>query len=173
MGAPNTRKTVDKGFLQTMKAVSLEAFFQTGSLGPIRLGMSRAQIQEAVGPPDYVGCTTRKYRQPSLWGYGNMELHFVRGGDELWLIHLENFQVPEAGGNLRLDPWIIRGGMGRSEVEYHLAACQLPFQQIQSPEENCTWLRVGAGIMFIFINERRPYDPPPGLFALSFSVNDR
>src|SRR5258708_5678349 len=97
------RKTVYKGFLQTMKAVSLEAFFHTGSLGPIRLGMSRAQIQEAVGPPDYVGGTTRKYRQPSIWSYGNIELHFVRGGDELWLIHLENFQVPETAGNLKLD----------------------------------------------------------------------
>lgn len=152
-----------------MEAVSLEAFFQTGHLGTICLGMSRTQVREAIGSPEYIGGTTRKYRQPSIWGYGDIELHFVRGKDELWLIHLENFQIPQAGGNLMLDPWIIRGEMARSEVESHLSACHLSFQQIQSPEEICTWLRVGAGIILIFINEQKPYHPPPGLFALSFS----
>lgn len=152
-----------------MRAISLEAFFQTGSLGPVRLGLSRAQIQEAVGPPEFVGETTRKSRQPAIWSYGDIELHFLQGQDTLWLIHLENFQIPQAGGNLNVDPWIIRGGMARAEMEAYLTACHLPFQQIPSPEENCTWLRVGAGITCIFINEPRSYDSPPGLFALSCS----
>jgi hypothetical protein len=56
MGAPAisrlARKTVDTGLIQMMKAVSLKEFGHTGCLGPIRLGMSRAQIQDAVGSPD-------------------------------------------------------------------------------------------------------------------------
>jgi hypothetical protein len=154
--------------MQGMKTVSLEALFQTESLGPILLGMSRAQVQEALGPSDEVGCTSRKYRRPSCWFYGDIELHFVRGGDELWLIHLEHFRIPQGGKNLHLDPWIIRGEMTRSEVEHHLAACSLPFQQIPSAADNATTLRVGAGITLLFLNELRPHDPPPGLFALSF-----
>jgi len=150
-----------------METVSLEAFLQTGRLGPVRLGMSRAQVEEALGPPDEVGCTTRKFRRPSCWFYGDLELHFVRGGDELWLIHLEYFQVPQGGKNLHLDPWIITGEMTRSEVERHLAAYTLPFQEIPSADDNAITLRVGAGVTLLFVNEVRPYEPPPGLFALS------
>lgn len=150
-----------------MITVSLEAFFRTGTLGPVHPGVSREQVQEAFGIPDAVGLVTRKYRRPSLWTYGDLELHFVRGGDELFLIHLDGFQTPQAGGQLQLDPWIIRGGISRSLVEHHLATCSLPFQQIQSPEEDCTWLRVGAGVILVFIDHERPFSFPAGLWSIS------
>ncbi len=152
-----------------MITVTLEAFFRTGMLGPVHLGMSRDQIQKAFGVPDDVGLVSRKYRRPSLWKYGDLELIFVQGGDELTLIHLDGFQIPQAGGELQLDPWIIRGGMTRGLVEHHLTACSLPFQPIQSPEGYCTWLQVGAGVVLVFIDEERLFSPPTGLYSISLS----
>lgn len=154
-----------------MTMVSLKAWFQTGSLGPVHVGMSRVQVEEAFGLPDDVGCTSRKYRRPACWFYGDIELHFLRGGDELWLIHLEDFRIAQGGKNLQLDPWIIRGEMPRSEVEHHLAACSLPFQQMPTSAADivnrATRLRVGAGVELLFMNELRPFNPPPGLWAIS------
>jgi hypothetical protein len=42
----------------------------------IRVGMSRQEVISVVGPPDDVGGTSRKYRQPSIFKYGRIELHF-------------------------------------------------------------------------------------------------
>lgn len=44
--------------------------------GRIRIGMTRAEVIEALGPPDDVGGTSRKYRTPSIFKYGEIELHF-------------------------------------------------------------------------------------------------
>ncbi len=42
----------------------------------IRIGMTREDVVEALGPPDDVGCTSRKYRTPAIYKYGEIELHF-------------------------------------------------------------------------------------------------
>jgi hypothetical protein len=150
-----------------MITVSLEAFVRTGSFGPVQLGMSRAQIQELFGPPVDVGCRSRKYPRPVCWFYGDVELHFQQREDVLWLIHLEDFQVPTAEGNLQLDPWIFRGAMPRAEVEQQLTACGIAFQQITGASQTTTTtLIAGARVQLLFSNHVGPYDPPPGLFAL-------
>jgi hypothetical protein len=35
----------------------------------IELEMTKAQIQELLGPPDDVGGTSRKYKEPCVWKY--------------------------------------------------------------------------------------------------------
>jgi hypothetical protein len=87
-------------------------------------------------------------------------------------MHLENFELPTGGGNLTIEPWVIRGGMARSEFEGRLDAAHIRFQPISRPAGNTSALRVGAGVEFLFIEEATPHDPPPGLFALSFSLLD-
>lgn len=151
-----------------MTTVSIEAFFRTGSFGPVQLGMSRKQVQEAFGAPDDVGLISRTHRQPSLWKYGDIELHFALGEDELWLIHLDAFQIPQGGGQFTLDPWIVRKGCPRSELESHLTACSLLFQQIPSPDEDYTWLRVGAGVVLVFLEKESPFSSPLGLSSIFF-----
>jgi hypothetical protein len=42
----------------------------------IRIGMTRDEVIEALGPPDDVGVTSRKHRTPSIFKYGEIELHF-------------------------------------------------------------------------------------------------
>ena len=42
----------------------------------IRIGMTREEVVEALGPPDNVGVTYRKDRTPSIYKNGEVELHF-------------------------------------------------------------------------------------------------
>ena len=45
-------------------------------LRQVRIGMTRDEIVAVLGPPDDKGCTSRKYRTPSIYKYGDIELHF-------------------------------------------------------------------------------------------------
>jgi hypothetical protein len=38
--------------------------------------MTRAEVVAALGPPEDVGVTSRKYRAPAVYKYGAVELHF-------------------------------------------------------------------------------------------------
>lgn len=42
----------------------------------IRVGMTREEVVAALGPPDDTGGTSRKYRTPAIYKYGDIELHF-------------------------------------------------------------------------------------------------
>lgn len=58
----------------------LEKCVLTGDFGGIRLGMTREEIRDRLGDPDDMGGTLRKYRTPSIWKYGEVELFFGRDG---------------------------------------------------------------------------------------------
>jgi hypothetical protein len=45
-------------------------------LAKIRVGMSREEVVAALGQPDDVGGTSRKYKTPSIYKYGEIELFF-------------------------------------------------------------------------------------------------
>jgi hypothetical protein len=42
----------------------------------IKEGMKRADIRKLFGEPPVVGETSRKYRSPLIWKYGDIEVHF-------------------------------------------------------------------------------------------------
>jgi len=52
-----------------------------GIVEKLRVGMSRQEVLAVLGSPDDVGGTSRKYREPSIFKYGEIELHFERGKD--------------------------------------------------------------------------------------------
>lgn len=43
-------------------------------LAKVTLGMSRERVVAALGEPDAAGGTSRKYRTPSIYKYGQIEL---------------------------------------------------------------------------------------------------
>jgi hypothetical protein len=44
--------------------------------GHVRLGMTRAELHVILGPPDDEGGTSRKYRMPSIYKYGDVQFVF-------------------------------------------------------------------------------------------------
>ena len=72
-----------------------ESFRVTGDICPVRLGMTRDDLRAILGEPDDVGGTSRKYPNPAIWKYGELEFHFEQGQDgTLWLIYSEVNDVP-------------------------------------------------------------------------------
>lgn len=74
----------------------LEEFRRLIAAGCIRAGMSRTEARAALGEPDQVGGTSRRYPTPSIFKYGDVELCFgPRASDGLTLVYSER----EGGGD--------------------------------------------------------------------------
>jgi len=137
--------------------VSLKEFIETGRFGPVHLGMNRAQVERSLGAPDDVGWGSRKHRQPAIWKYGDVEFHFGREGDALFLIHLDEFDVPSGGKFVGLDPWVIRGSLTLLEAEKYLTRNGIDYEVADYPlEDDALCIKTGAGVKLIFIGERLP-----------------
>jgi hypothetical protein len=97
--------------------VSLKDFIAGGGFGPIPFGCNRLQLEAVVGEPEATGGTSRKYRQPVCWKYGDVEFYFSRTSGGLNMIHIDRFSGPDGSpqgwGGLQVDPWIIRGWMAQ------------------------------------------------------------
>ena len=59
-----------------MGAHSLESISALVKAGQIRRGMTRAELRTLLGEPDDIGGTSRKYKVPSIWKYGDVEFAF-------------------------------------------------------------------------------------------------
>ena len=131
-GPDFARRTRDNVLL----TVSFLEWLRTGRFGPIHLGMSRTEVEGALGPPPVTGGTSRRRRTPTLWKYGDVELHFGQTReDPLDMLFLEGFSVPSGGQTLTLDPWTLRGGMGLEEAIRQLQATALSFEQRTNPAD--------------------------------------
>lgn len=71
------------------------SFRVSGDICPLRLGMTRDQLKAVLGEPDAVGGESRKYPEPAIWKYDELEFHFEQGQNgKLWLIYREVDDVP-------------------------------------------------------------------------------
>jgi hypothetical protein len=135
---------------------SLKDLIQTGRFGPVQLGMSREQIESSLGAPDELGGASRKYRRASIWKYGDVELHFAPGADNLLLIHLDDFEVPSGGKSVNLDPWIIRRSLTLSEAEEQLSQSGVRYEvRDGESDEQAKCLVAGVGVKLIFVGEAK------------------
>lgn len=63
---------------RSIKRISLKEFAATGNFGPVTVGFTPSALELAFGPPDATGGTSRRYRRPSIWKYGDVEFFFDR-----------------------------------------------------------------------------------------------
>ena len=54
----------------------IESQAESEILRKIHIGMTREEVVAALGKPDDTGGTSRKYRTPSIYKYGDIELFF-------------------------------------------------------------------------------------------------
>jgi hypothetical protein len=64
-------------------------FRRSGDVGDIRIGMHRDELKHLFGKPDDIGGTSRNYRVPRIWNYGEVEFHFG-DDDDLSLVYFED-----------------------------------------------------------------------------------
>jgi hypothetical protein len=133
-----------------MKHVSMREFVETGEYGGARLGIGRAELQALFGEPDDLSGASRKYRKPAIWKYGDVEFHFGTGADELWLIHLDDFVVPQGGKSIEFDPWIINGSLTPDEAQSVLAREGMQFAVKNPFDLETVELVVGPGVRLLF-----------------------
>jgi hypothetical protein len=54
----------------------LDAIEDLIGVGQIRLGMTRGELLGVLGPPNEEGGTSRKYKKPSIYKYGDVQFVF-------------------------------------------------------------------------------------------------
>ncbi len=146
--------------------VSLKDVVMGGVCGPVSIGMTRAQVQEALGPHDWSARDAARrgddpWRTSGIWKYGDLEFHFgLLEEDRLALIFMDDITVPHGGRAIALDPWIIRRDLSQGEAEQALRAGRISFRRIASRyDEDVTGLAVGARIRLWF-TPHEPSEPP-------------
>ncbi len=154
-----------------MITVSLEEALRTGTFGPLAPGMTRAQVESLVGLPDAMGSTSRKYRTPRIWMYGDIEVRYELGADHLTTVALREFAVPTGGTAIHLNPWVIRGHMAREEMENALNRVDLHFRYVKEGDVLSVVLASGAVLMFV--EEQEPHGVPTGLYGVDFREHGR
>ena len=100
------------------ESMNLKDFLQTLTLGRIHLGLRENDVSAILGEPDCVGGASRKYRRPSIWKYGDIELFFDYQTRQICLISIYFLEdgYPSGGAAIQLDPWIIKGGLRPHEL---------------------------------------------------------
>ena len=135
-------------------AISLLHWLRTGFFGPLRFGQTRATITLLLGSPDDVGGISRKYPRPSIWKYGDFELHFPPGADTLSAIQTDTFGILHGGPSIRLDPWQLRCGVSQQAIEAALASAGIACRRAASTHlPDTTQLITSAGVWLNFETE--------------------
>jgi hypothetical protein len=148
-----------------MVEASLKELIESGRFGPLRLGMSRAQVEGFLGAPDDWSAGSRKYSQATILKYGDVEFLFDPRDGGLWLIHLEEFDGPSGGKLVSLDPWVIRPSLTLPEMEECLSRSGIRYQVTdQADWDDYKCMVAGAGAKLIFSGVRLR------LSALSYSA---
>ena len=155
------------------KKISLERFLRTGNLDGFYFGANGTDLLECVGPPDDFGAlpdnqtdqyildlkTKETKRKPPrftprkmdarIWKYGDIEIYFSEPAKSLWHIQIEGFKGrPSGGKRFKIDPFGIKGGIKKYEIEVKLRRLNVPFVTESFYED--TVLKLGSGVKLIF-----------------------
>ena len=131
-----------------MKA-SLQEFVESGVLGTLQVGASRAAVEESLGKPRSWEDRARGYRKADIWKYGDIELYFQ--DDVLWMIFADDFEVPVGGDAIELDAWIISASLSQAQAEQHLASQNIRYRKEALPYgQNGVRLVAGSGTTLAF-----------------------
>lgn len=119
---------------RTGTIVSLKHFLQSGCIGGLEPGVTRAQVIDALGLPENVGGTSWKHRQPAIFRYGSLEVHFARTSPSVCeRIYVEHWikgsqiQLPEG---FVLEEWGLSPSADRDEVEHYLQTNGIQYEVV-------------------------------------------
>lgn len=147
-------------------------FLRTGQLGPVHLGISTDALKSAFGEPPIVGGTSRRYRTPGIWKYGDIEFHLTTDRKYVCLIFCDTFEQLQLGPVAEFDHWFFSGHPPVELVEQELVSTSIGFHRHDMPYEPSAFLlRLDCGIELLFSRGNDPIMWPgvPGLFGFSYA----
>lgn len=150
-------------------AIDLLDFVREGTLGPVRSGQSRAEVEQIFGAPDTLGGSSRKHRTPLIWKYGDVEIHFEQKVDRVTGIYLDAFDIPSGGRAIIIDPWIMHSGLERQTLQKELKDLGVDCRSIDTSWSNGTVavIEVSSGVRFWFRESIDSRVEETGLYAIS------
>lgn len=132
----------------------MQDFLRTGEFGPVRLGISRAQLRGHLGEPENWGPFPRAKHNATIWKYGDIEFHFHFREDALVGIFADGVEDLQGGEAIDLDPWVLNGAALEEQVLEELAAANISCQRSPWAHDDATErFRVGAGVELLFLDE--------------------
>jgi hypothetical protein len=145
-----------------MPIISLRDFLACGRFGSISLGFDRRAIEDAFGQPeDFV-----RRGRAAIMKYGDVEFQFQPDLD-LCLIFIDRFsgpdKVPVGWGGCEIDPWVIKEGMPRAELERELDGAALRYSLERRPKLDQERLVLPSGVEVRFAIAP---DEPQGLASV-------
>lgn len=153
----------------------IKQFLQSGELAGVKTGMSREQVQQALGMPDYWGIspsskTKLMVQSARIWYYAWFDFYFEE--DICYAIFSDKIRSKIEGENLELDPWVLQDGISRLDVEKVLLAENLPYRVVapwykRSYDDARVSLLFDSGVELSFIDQNHnPFEESTGLFAI-------
>ena len=138
--------------------ISMRDFIFWGVLGPVRLGMSRQQVEAALGPPHVTNLAVRAARHPEIWCYAGVQLWFEEQPNVLERIGADYFPdisyVDTSGTDWSLiDHWILRGDLALEEAEAALREVGLSYTKSEEDVEDGVTLLFESGVRLDFSRE--------------------
>jgi len=128
--------------------VNLRNFLVTGRFGDVSLGMSRAQIEERLRPPDARGGASRRVKREPIWKYGNIESHFDLDPklDRLEGIFADDFSTPTGARAFEVEPWVLVRGASKGRDRNSARPRGIEHVEGQAWDDDMSVIRVGAGV---------------------------
>jgi len=114
--------------------VSPKRFLQSGRLGELKISMTEEQIVTLCGEPEMVGGVSSDYGQPSIFKYGNLEIHFSyfppRICAALFIDYETSDETVQLPAPFVIDDWHLTRNSDRNEVERYLQRNEIEYQTV-------------------------------------------
>lgn len=133
-----------------MAEINLLHFFKTGQFGPVKLGMTRTEVENLLGEPDSYSRSdgafdSGNYSSADIWEYGGVELSFATQDsadvtahllieitfDPIYLATPEKWQTD-------IVPWVFGSYFGptRQELKEALMEAAIPYTEAKQPKQS-------------------------------------
>ena len=157
----------------TLISASMQEFLGTGHFGTLRVGDSIDSLKHALGEPQLTGGTSRRYRSPRIWKYGDIEFHLTPDGKHIRLIFCDSYETLTLGPRASLDRWFFDGHPSAETVGHELAVAGLSFQNATAPHEPTMFLlHLQSGVELIFQGATVHRSDSSASHLLGFQLSD-
>jgi hypothetical protein len=165
------RGTMSRAVERISMIVSLRDFLMTGRFGDLHSGLSPEEVVILLGSPDAWGGTSSRYRKPSIYLYGSVEIYFTQQSPQtltgiFWDASEKGlFSMGEA---VNCSDWDLLPDMPYPDVENYLHKNEVAFAyHEQVPETFSPALYTIADIRLIFDPETQRLSCISGTPSLS------